>query len=85
LEQDKEAHGEFESECPGYCGAQDTFYGGTLKGVGRIYQQTFIDTYNNVGFAKWYTERTPITAADLLNDRVLPFFEEHDVPLGSAY
>jgi hypothetical protein len=41
---DKEAHGEFESECPGYCGAQDTFYVGTLKGVGRIYQQTFIDT-----------------------------------------
>jgi len=40
---DKEAHGEFESECPGYCGAQDTFYVGTLKGVGRIYQQTFID------------------------------------------
>ena len=35
---DKEAHGEFESECPGYCGAQDTFYVGTLKGVGRIDQ-----------------------------------------------
>src|SRR3974390_3436272 len=45
---DKEAHGEFESECPGYCGAQDTFYVGTLKGVGRIYQQTFIDTYAKV-------------------------------------
>ena len=44
---DKEAHGEFESECPGYCGAQDTFYVGTLKGVGRVYQQTFIDTYAN--------------------------------------
>jgi hypothetical protein len=26
---DKEAHGEFVSECPGYCGAQDTFYVGT--------------------------------------------------------
>jgi Winged helix-turn helix len=38
---DKEARGEFESECPGYCGAQDTFYVGTLKGVGRVYQQTF--------------------------------------------
>jgi hypothetical protein len=49
---DKEAHGEFESERPGYCGAQDTFYVGTLKGVGRIYQQTFIDTYSTVGFAK---------------------------------
>jgi hypothetical protein len=44
---DIEAHGEFESECPGYCGAQDTFYVGTLKRVGRIYQQTFIDTYSN--------------------------------------
>jgi transposase InsO family protein len=78
---EKAAHGEFESECPGYCGAQDTFYVGTLKGVGRIYQQTFIDTYTKVGFVKLYTEKTPITAADLLNDRVLPFFEQHDIPL----
>jgi hypothetical protein len=30
---EKEAHGEFESEHPGYWGAQDTFYVGTLKGV----------------------------------------------------
>jgi transposase InsO family protein len=81
VQQDKEAHGEFESECPGYCGAQDTFYVGTFKGVGRIYQQTFIDTYAKVGFAKLYTEKTPITAADLLNDRVLPFFEAHAIPL----
>jgi transposase InsO family protein len=79
--QDKEAHGEFESECPGYCGAQDTFYVGTLKGVGRIYQQTFIDTYSKVGFAKLYDRKTPITAADLLNDRVIPFFDEQDVPV----
>jgi len=78
---EKEAHGEFESACPGYCGAQDTFYVGTLKGVGRIYQQTFVDTYAKVGFAKLYTEKTPITAADLLNDRVLPFFELHGIPL----
>ena len=34
---EKEAHGEFESEHPGYCGAQDTFYVGNLKGVGRVY------------------------------------------------
>lgn len=77
----KEAHGEFESECPGYCGAQDTFYVGTFKGVGRVYQQTFIDTYSKVAAAKLYTEKTPITAADLLNDRVLPLFEEHEIPL----
>ena len=60
---------------------QDTFYVGTLKGVGRIYQQTFIDTYSKVAFAKLYDRKTPITAADLLNDRVVPFFEEHQVPL----
>src|SRR5215471_6068911 len=72
---EKEAHGEFESEHPGYCGAQDTFYVGNLKGVGRIYQQTFIDTYAKVACAKLYDRKTPITAADLLNDRVVPFFD----------
>ena len=78
---EKEAHGEFESECPGYCGAQDTFYVGNMKGVGRIYQQTFIDTYSKVVFAKLYDRKTPITAADLLNDRAVPFFEEKEIKL----
>ena len=78
---EKEAHGEFESQCPGYCGAQDTFYVGNMKGVGRVYQQTFIDTYSKVAFAKLYDRKTPITAADLVNDRVVPFFEEQEVKL----
>ena len=78
---EKEAHGEFESECPGYCGAQDTFYVGNMKGVGRIYQQTFVDTYSKVTFAKLYDRKTPITAADLLNDRAVPFFDEKEVKL----
>ena len=76
---DKESHGEFESECPGYCVAQDTFYVGTLKGVGRVYQQTAIDTYAKVAFAKLYDRKTPLTAADLMNDRVVPFFDEHEI------
>ena len=71
----------FESEHPGYCGAQDTFYVGNLKGVGRVYQQTFIDTYSKVACAKLYDRKTPITAADLLNDRVLPFFDSQEVKL----
>jgi len=77
----KEAHGEIETEHPGYLGSQDTFYVGTLKGVGRIYQQTFIDTYAKVAFAKLYDRKNALVAADLLNDRVLPFFEEHEIPL----
>ena len=70
------ACGEIETAHPGYLGSQDTFYVGNIKGVGRIYQQTFVDTYSKVAFAKLYTTKTPITSADLLNDRVLPFFEE---------
>jgi hypothetical protein len=79
--QDKEAHGEIETEHPGYLGSQDTYYIGTLKGVGRIYQQTFIDTYSRVAMVKLYESKTALNAADLLNDRVLPFFESQDVPL----
>lgn len=72
--EDDIAHGEIETAHPGYLGSQDTFYVGTIKGVGRIYQQTFVDTYSKWAAAKLYTSKTPITAADLLNDRVLPAF-----------
>jgi len=40
-------------------------------------RQTFVDTYSKAAMAKLYATKTPITAADLLNDRVLPFFEGH--------
>lgn len=79
--QEKEAHGQIETEHPGYLGSQDTFYVGTLKGVGRVYQQTFIDTYSRVAFAKLYDRKNALVAADLLNDRVVPFFEENEIPL----
>lgn len=77
----REAEGQIETEHPGYLGSQDTYYVGTVKGIGRIYQQTFIDTYSRVAFVKLYTAKTALTAADLLNDRVLPFFEQQDIPL----
>jgi transposase InsO family protein len=80
-QQEKEAYGEIETEHPGYLGAQDTFYVGHLKGVGRIYQQTFLDTYSRYAICKLYTTKTALTAADHLNDRVLPFFESEGVPL----
>lgn len=78
---DDEACGEIETQHPGYLGSQDTFYVGNLKGVGRIYQQTFVDTYSKVAFARLYTTKTPITAADMLNDKVLPYFERYDLPM----
>lgn len=77
----REASGEIETEHPGYLGAQDTYYVGNIKGVGRIYQQTFVDTYSKMALAKLYDRKTAITAADLLNDKVVPFFEEQEIPL----
>lgn len=79
--EEKQAFGEIETEHPGYLGSQDTFYVGTLKGVGRIYQQTFIDTYTRVAFAKLYDRKNALVAADVLNDRVIPFFETEEVKL----
>ena len=70
--EEKEAHGEIETLHPGYLGTQDTYYLGTIKSVGRIYQQTFLDTYAKVAFAKLYDRKNALVAADLLNDRVLP-------------
>lgn len=77
----EEAHGEIETEHPGYLGSQDTFYVGNFKGVGKVYQQTYVDTYSKVSHCKLYTTKTPITAADLLNDKVLPFYEAHQIPI----
>src|SRR5215210_3469667 len=79
--EEKQAHGEIETAHPGYLGAQDTYYVGTIKGVGRIYQQTFIDTYSKVAQAKLYDRKNALVAADMLNDRVIPLYEEQGVRL----
>lgn len=77
----REVHGEIETEHPGFLGCQDTFYVGTLKGVGRVYQQTFLDSYSRYAFAKLYLYKNALTAAEILDDKVLPFFEEEGIDL----
>jgi len=77
----KEAVGEIETYHPGFLLGQDTYYVGYIKGVGKIYQQTGIDTFSNVGFAKLYMDKSAITAADFLNDKVLPYFDSEEVKL----
>ncbi len=79
--EEKGAQGEIETLHPGYLGAQDTYYVGTIKGVGRIYQQTFIDTYAKTAHVKLYDRKNALVAADILNDRVIPFYEKYDIPL----
>ena len=84
LEQHKrtrEAHGEIETEHPGYLGCQDTYYVGHFKGIGKVYGQVYIDAYTRVADCKLYNEKTALTSADLLNDRILPWYEEQGVPI----
>ncbi len=70
-----------EVSAPGELLNQDTFYWGTLKGVGKIYVQVVVDAFCSLAFAKVYTSKMPITAAELLYDRVLPFYEALGVPV----
>lgn len=77
----REAEGEIETAHPGYLGSQDTYYVGHIKGIGKIYQQTFVDTYSRVAAAKLYTEKNALVSADMLNDRVLPLYQDSDMPL----
>jgi transposase InsO family protein len=80
VKQEKESSPDhIETHHPGYLISQDTMYVGYLKGVGRIYQQSVVDTYSSVAFAKLYETKTPVTAADTLNDQVMPFFEDNEV------
>lgn len=70
-----------EAPYPGYLGCQDTYFVGTLKGVGRVYAQTFVDANNSWSAAKLYLSKIPMTAVDLLHDRVLPVYEAAGIAL----
>ena len=70
-----------QSSAPGELLNQDTFYWGTLKGVGKVYVQVVVDTFCSLAFAKCYSSKMPITACDLLYERVLPFYDALGVPV----
>ena len=70
-----------ESQVQGFLLGQDTYYIRYIKGVGKIYQQTAIDTHSNFSFAKVYPDKTALTAADFLNNIVLPFFDSENMAL----
>ncbi len=50
-----------------------------IKVVGHIYQQTFIDSYSKVAFAKLYDRKNALIAEDMPNDQVILFFEQQDL------
>jgi transposase InsO family protein len=70
-----------EAPTPGFLGCQDTYFVGTLKGVGRIYAQSFVDANCSWAQAKLYLSKIPMTAVDLLHDRVLPVYDQAGIAL----
>ena len=73
-----------EASRPGELLNQDTFFWGTLKGVGKVYVQVVVDVFCSLAFAKVYTSKMPVTACDLLYERVLPFYEALGVSVGAV-
>jgi transposase InsO family protein len=73
-----------ETRFPGDLVAVDTFFVGTLKGVGKVYLQTVLDTFSRMAWGHFYTSKLPVTAVHVLNDRVLPFFDEHGLRIHSV-
>ena len=72
-----------ETRYTGELVAVDTFYVGTLKGVGRIYLQSVIDCHSRYAWGRLYTSKLPVTAVHVLNEDVLPFFEQHGVQIAT--
>jgi transposase InsO family protein len=66
---------------PGELVAVDTFFVGTLKGIGRIYLQTVLDCYSRYAWARFYPNKLPLTAVQIMNNDVLPFFEKHHISI----
>ena len=73
----KERHD--ESSGPGQLLSQDTFFVGTLKGVGRVYMHTVIDTYGSFAFGFLHTTKQPEAAVSVVHNDVVPFYKEHGI------
>ncbi len=86
LERFRPGFRERHSEAPhtGALVAVDTFFVGTLKGVGKVYLQTAICCHGRYAWARPYPNKRPVTAVQLLNNDVLPTFEAHGVKVDAV-
>ncbi|GHT52479.1 IS481 family transposase [Spirochaetia bacterium] len=73
-----------QADFSGQLVAIDTFMVGNLKGIGKIYLQTVVDCHSRFAWGHLYTSKVPVTAVHVLNDKVLPFFEEQNCPVSTV-
>ena len=70
-----------DTRYPGHIIGMDVFYVGTLKGVGRIFQITAIDTYSSYAWAKLYTDKSALSACDFM---IHVHNNSQDIPIESV-
>jgi transposase InsO family protein len=70
-----------ESSAPGELLCQDTFFVGTLKGVGKVYLHTVVDAWCSYAFGFLHTSKQPEAAAVVLHNDVLPFYRQQALPV----
>ena len=73
-----------ESSRPGELLAQDTFFVGYLKGVGKVYMQAVVDTYSSFAFVYLHTQHVAPEAAFVLHSQVLPTYKAWGIPVGAV-
>lgn len=73
-----------ESSRPGELLCADTFFVGTLKGVGKVYLHAVVDTYGSYAFGYLHTSKQPEAAALVLHNDVLPFYQQHGLTVGAV-
>lgn len=73
-----------ESSRPGELLAQDTFFVGHFKGVGKVYLHTVVDTYGSYAFGFLHTSKVPEAAVAVLHNDALPFYAERSLRVGAV-
>ena len=72
-----------ESGAPGELLSADTFFVGTLKGIGKVYLHAVVDTYGSYAFGFLHVSKQPEAAVAVLHNDVLPFYRNLDLPVSA--
>lgn len=70
-----------ESAAPGELLSADTFFVGSLKGVGKVYLHAVVDTFGSYAFGFLHVSKQPEAAVSVLHNDVLPFYRNLDLPV----
>ena len=70
-----------ESTAPGELLCADTFFVGTLKGIGKVYLHAVVDTFGSYAFGFLHVSKQPEAAVAVLHNEVLPFYRQLEMPV----